>query len=114
MEDKTVTGGRLSASRSFNAILDDCTSTLGDLAIQSLTPNPVLDQINIRYETPTFDPHEILITNVLGQVLYKATITPPEFGAKRLVLNADFLNRGTYIFSIRSQHEIASSKFLKL
>ena len=113
LKTQTVTGGRLNAFKSLSSIVNDCTTTFGDLAIQNLTPNPVQDRILVQYESNSFEKHQLSIVNVLGQIVYQTTFSPPRFGFKTLNLEPALPSPGTYILIIQNDNELVSTKFIK-
>lgn len=111
LEGQCATGGRLNIFRSMELLQDVCGTTVGDLAIQKLFPNPATESITIEYETPDFEEYEIQVFNALGQLLFKDVIQPLRFGIKRYELSTNSWPSGVYFLALRKNDDIETASF---
>lgn len=114
--DISTTGGRLNVDGAFKLMQTLCGGSSGDLAVSTISPNPVREDesLTVKYQTPDSEPYSLRITNVMGQTVYREIIYPPFFGDK---INIIPMNKGwlpgIYILSIYNDQSISSSKFYK-
>ena len=109
----TATGGRLNIFNSMEELQGFCGSTVGDLDIISLAPNPTRYSLIVKYESPDFEPLPIRVFNVLGQLVIQRAEEVPRFGAKRFELNTSNLASGTYFLQIGTESNYRIEKFIK-
>ncbi|MFN0014648.1 MAG: S8 family serine peptidase [Saprospiraceae bacterium] len=110
----TTTGGRLGVSRAVKAVLESCDgATTGPLSILWVRPNPVFDELLVRYQSPTYSAYQIVIHNMLGQQLYEETVTPNPFSSNIWKYDASALPRGAYSVSFGRNDAWRSEIFIK-
>ncbi len=108
----TVTGGSLDIANSLDIVDADCNSTIGELQIKKIFPNPSRGQITFDYQAAGFDEHTLRIVNILGQVVREESFVPPMFGRKRITLDLNLQTPGTYILVLQRGQELITEKFI--
>jgi hypothetical protein len=115
----TVSGGRLQMFDAVKNLQALCGGTSGDLAINHILARG--NYITFEYETPDFNDYNILITDVMGRLVFEKTITPPIFGVKELTLGQNFsspfeypinITNGIYILYLYNENESVARKFM--
>lgn len=114
LQNKTVTGGRLNLFQSLQLLSQGCASTIGDLELIKLYPNPSPGEVTIEMQVPDFEAYELTVSNALGQIVYRENFSPLQLDPKRKTIILDQLAAGIYIVSIRRGHQISSKKLLVL
>ncbi|MEQ1744667.1 MAG: S8 family serine peptidase [Saprospiraceae bacterium] len=110
----TTTDGRLNVARSVKAVLESCDgATTGPLSILWVRPNPVFDELLVRYQSPTYSAYQFVIHNMLGQQLYEETVTPNPFSSNIWKYDASALPRGAYSISFGRNDAWRSEVFIK-
>ncbi len=112
LQGKTATGGRLNVFRSMELLQNQCQSTVGELALLKIYPNPVSDQLWIEYETPDFESCEALVYNALGQIVWQESFTPPRFFDKKLSMNVRGWPPGLYCLVLQKGTDRRQMKFV--
>lgn len=112
LEGKTVTGGRLNVFKSMEMLQSRCNSSIGNLSISNLYPNPTDDYLFVEYQTPDFDKYELRIFNALGQLIYIESITPPRFSVKKQYLDLTPLTAGIYFLTLSKNDTVVQHKFI--
>jgi hypothetical protein len=111
---ETVSGGRLNIFNSILELVELCGGTaLSELEAFPLAPNPMtntdLASMSLDYTTDIFSEHRLIITDVLGQLIYTQNFSPSTFSNKSLSLNqVPYLNSGLYSFSIINENGMSS------
>lgn len=113
LSDLTATGGRLNVFNSMLLLQEFCGGTMGDLDFLAITPNPTHDILNVKYETPDFEPYSLRVFNAIGQLMYKKTIQPDRFGSKSFQFDVSAWAAGVYLVTLENGGEMISEKFLK-
>lgn len=108
----TVTGRRLHLAGPSNEVRAFCNGSIGPLAL-SVRPNPTDGMLFADYETPDFELYDFRVHNMLGQMIHREAVKPPQFGKKTYCFDAAYLPRGVYVLSIRRDKKIKSVKFVK-
>lgn len=114
LQDKTVTGGRLNIFRSLQIISQGCSSTIGDLKLLNIYPNPSLGEVTIELQTPDFEEYEVFVSNTLGQVVYRERFSPLRLDPKKKTIDLSHLSAGIYVVSISNGKKVTSKKILVL
>lgn len=114
LQDKTVTGGRLNLFKSLRLLSQGCSSSIGDLKMLNIYPNPTRGEVTIEMQTPDFDEYEVFVTNALGQVVYREHFSPLRLDPKKKTINLDKLGVGVYVISISDGKKVTSKKILVL
>ncbi|MCS6930084.1 MAG: S8 family peptidase [Saprospiraceae bacterium] len=110
----TTTGGRLHVANAIRSVQQLCDGTpTGPLEILWLRPNPVTDEVQVRFQTPTYQPYRLRIFNMLGQLIYESDFTPEPFNANIWKHNLAHLPQGVYCLSIGRNDAWRSVKFVK-
>ncbi len=120
LEEITKTGGRLNLDNSIKSIQEFCGGQEGPLNVSNLFPNPVYNYLRFEVVTPDFDPYDIRIYNMLGQLMFQDKITPRRFAPNnfRIELTLDqsnvvpWLSPGVYYLVVENINGIESKKFL--
>lgn len=75
-------------------------------------PNPVKDQLTIRYESTTAEVIQIKIIDMLGKVVFMETFTI-QTGTNLLTISAEQLKPGLYFCRLHNGDKQEVGKFLK-
>lgn len=114
LQDKTVTGGRLNLFQSLQLLSENCSGSTGELDLFRIYPNPSYGSATIEMQTPDFEEYEVIVTNTIGQMVYRENFSPLRLDPKRKTIKLDQLNAGIYVVSISNGREISSKKLLVL
>ena len=113
LEDRTVSGGRLNVFKAMTNLQIYCGTSEGEsLNITNIYPNPAFGEITIAFETPDFEPYQLLISNSLGQIIFEKTITPPRFAAPILTEDVSNLSAGVYTVSLLRDNQQVSKRLI--
>jgi len=117
LKNITTTDGLLSVSRSVKAVQDLCNgSPTGELAILWMRPNPVFDEMQVRFQLPTYTQYQIRMFNMLGQQIHEELFpeNPGPFSSNIWTYsNAGNLPRGVYMLSFGRGEAWRSALFVK-
>lgn len=114
LQNITTTDGRLDVARSVKFVQDICGGAAsGPLDILWLRPNPVLNELRIRYQTPTYSPYTVRVFNILGQQLYEEVLTPSPFSENIWEYNTYSLPLGVYVVAFGRKDAWRAVKFVK-
>lgn len=93
----------------------DCTPTPTEtydipatFRIISIYPNPVSNQLNIRWELPISDAVDIEIIDLLGRRVYSTTVIDEQLGTREITLDLPRLTPGMYLLRLFSVHQAAT------
>lgn len=100
LQEKTVTGGRLNLFQSLQLLSQGCSSSIGELSLLKLFPNPTSGAVTIEMQTPDFEDYEIIVSNTLGQVVYREFFSPLRLDPKMKTINLQHLAPGVYVVSL--------------
>ncbi len=111
----TTTGGRLHVANAVRRIQELCNgSPTGPLEILWVRPNPVVDEIQVRLQAPSYSTtYQLRIFNMLGQQLLEDTLTLEPFGNSIWKRRLADLPRGVYSLSFGRNDAWRSVKFVK-
>ena len=112
LTNKTVTGGRLNIQQSFNLLRRSFGQPIGDFDIVQLFPNPVATKLNIVFQLPENTTPDILITNVLGQIVYQKRMDGKDLSAPFFTVDTRNFATGLYVVSMRTLGFEVSKKFV--
>ncbi len=112
LTSKTVTGGRLNIRQSFNLLRRSFGQPIGDFDIVKLYPNPVATQLNIVFQLPENTTPDILITNVLGQIVYQKKMEIKDLTTPFFTVDTRHFATGLYVVSMRTLSFEVSKKFV--
>ena len=113
LEDRTVSGGRLNVFKTMTNLQAYCGTSQGDkLDILNLFPNPTSSNLTIEYETADFESYQMVISNILGQIIFEKKFTPPRFATPILKENLDWLPPGIYTITLLRGEAIVSKPFV--
>jgi len=113
LQDRTVSGGRLNVFKAMTNLQIYCGTSEGErLDITNIYPNPATSEITIAFETPDFEPYQLLISNSLGQIILEKTIRPPRFAAPILTEDVSSLSPGVYIISLLRDNQQISKRLV--
>lgn len=111
---RTVTNGRLDAFGAMKGVELYCDRPkIKDFKILKLYPNPVSEELILTFETLDFEPHQLIITNTLGQIIRQKLIQPSRFEDNILTEDVRNLPVGIYFVSIKRRKNITTERFLK-
>ena len=79
-----------------------------ELSNVSIYPNPTTDYLFLDFETDNVSKIDVKLTNILGQMLYKAAPDKQILG-----IDLNFLNKGTYFLHISKGDALFVSKIIK-
>lgn len=117
LDQYCVRGGRLSVSRSMDALLQSCQATNSNPSIRldRIFPNPAAgDGIVVEYTADDSLPLRWQINNSLGQVLRMRELPAPNaWSAKRLYIGLEGLPDGVYCLSLLSSGTADRQWFVK-
>lgn len=108
----TTSGGYLHIGNSVEAVRELCQGLVGPLDI-SKVETIGRDFYRIYYQTPTFDPYQFRVFNMLGQLMYEKELTPQQFGVNYVEYDGSDLPAGVYVMSIGRNKTVTSRKFPK-
>ena len=112
LTNKTVTGGRLNIKQSFNLLRRSFGQPIGDFDIVKLYPNPVATKLNIVFQLPENTTPDVLITNVLGQIVYQKRMEAKDLSAPFFTVDTRNFATGLYVVSMRTLDFEVSKKFV--
>jgi hypothetical protein len=111
----TVREGRLDVDLTISDIMELCSGTVGDLEIYDIRPNPVSDQLQIRYQTPDYENKYVLrVFCSDGRLMYEDTFAPPQFEAKITQVDVKNWPRGMYFVQLASGKDRIVKKVVKI
>lgn len=127
LADKTVTGGRLNTYNAMKYLHSFCISTteermegdfekvyLGSRDFVKLFPNPVGNELHVRYRIEDFKEMQVRVFNVLGQEMQASwAVVPMLFEAQEFILETKDWAAGTYFINIFDKSRGISAKFVK-
>jgi len=112
LQSRTVSGGRINVLKALNNLQTYCgNNESAQLSISSLTPIPADEELKVEYETPDFEPYQFYITNIIGQLMYEETISPPRFATPTKTINVKSLSTGVYFLTIQRGGRKVTEKF---
>jgi subtilisin family serine protease len=114
LRDLTATGGRLNVANAMQAALAECGLVERPLEIAKLFPNPASGLLAAEYEAPGFEPHEVLVYNALGQLVFRDAVQPVPFRRRRYELEVGGWPPGAYVLVIQRGKERAAKPFVVL
>lgn len=100
LQDISVTGGRLNVFTALKQLSQGCATSIGPLSLLKLYPNPTYGEVTIEMQTPDFGEYELLVTNALGQVVYREVFSPLRLDPKKKTLELGILSAGVYVVSL--------------
>lgn len=108
----TTTGGYVHVNNAVEAVRDLCEGLSGPLDILKVE---TISRASFRvyYQTPTFDPYQFRVFNMLGQLMYEEQLAPQPFGINYVEFDASDLPAAVYVFSIGRNKNVKSRKFPK-
>jgi len=77
-----------------------------------LFPNPVIDQLRIRYESVTTEKLQLQIMDVQGKVILQQTLSTHD-GTNYITIPVAKLQHGLYLCRLQNGNKIELSKFIK-
>lgn len=112
LQSRTVSGGRLNVLKALNNLQAYCGNQGGEqLAINEIYPIPADATLTIKYETPDFEPYQVYISNVIGQVIQRETIIPPRFSTPVKTMNVIGLSTGVYFITLHRGDSKVTERF---
>lgn len=112
LTNKTVTGGRLNIQQSLNLLRRSFGQPIGDFDIVKMYPNPVATQLNIVFQLPENTTPDVLITNVLGQIVYQKKMDAKDLSKPLFTIDTRDFATGLYVVSMRILGFDVSRKFV--
>jgi subtilisin family serine protease len=100
LQDITLTGGRLNIYNALRFISQGCSTSIGELSLTKIYPNPTHGEVTIEMQTPNFDEFEVIVSNPLGQVVYREVFSPLRLDPKKKSIDLSHLAAGVYIVSL--------------
>jgi len=116
LKNITTTEGRLDVSRTVKAVQENCNGApTGVLDILWMRPNPVHDELEVRFQMPTYSAYQILVFNMLGQQLHEESFpkNPGPFSSNIWKYNVTHLPRGVYMLAFGRNEAWRSELFVK-
>lgn len=83
-------------------------NTLSEMKVY---PNPATDLVNINFSSKNAENATIVVTNLLGQVVYNSAFATNE-GVNNFQLNVSSYNAGLYIINIKTTTGVSSQKLI--
>ncbi len=109
----TATGGRLNLEKSMELVNDFCGSGIDLLTINSISPNPTTDFIEVEFTPNQYGDYRVQIFNSVGQLMVETSFTAREFlPAKFTVEGVGALKTGIYFIHISNNLDYTTEKFL--
>lgn len=112
LADKTATGGRINIFRSLQLLSSGCSSSIGELDLIKLYPNPTLGPVTLEMQTPDFKEYELIVSNPLGQVVYREQFSPLRLDPKKKTIDLGNLAAGIYTLSLANGKKWVSKKLV--
>lgn len=115
LKDQTKFGGYLNGEGALALMDDPCDGKLllpspkGDVEIK--TVNSINGELIIEYLTPDETDYQLMISNTLGQILYRSDLKVPSFGNKILNISQNLWPYGIYIVTIAGKSGADSRLF---
>ena len=110
---KTSSEGRLNLKKSMELIIDFCGSGIDILTINSISPNPTSDFIEVEFTPNQYGDYTIQIFNAVGQLMTETSFTAQEFlPAKFKMDGVGALKTGIYFIRISNELDYTTEKFL--
>lgn len=110
----TVSGGRLNAFASILGLRDFCGVTAESMTINLKNLVDGSNPIEVILETPNITPHELLIHDTQGRLMYVEQIPSSLFGESRLSLENFNLHTGMYFMTLLNSQDKETRKFFVL
>ena len=113
LENRTVSGGRLNVFNAMTNLQAYCGTQVGNaLNIDNIFPNPSNGEITIQFETPDFEPYQLIISNALGQMVFEREVIPPRFAEPAITENLSWLSPGIYNVTLLRGNSIVSKRLM--
>jgi len=112
LQSETATGGRLNVYQSLLLLSENCAASTGELAVIKLYPNPTKDRLTIEMQTPNFEEHEVIVSNALGQIVYRERFFPLYIDPRIKAIDLGNLSAGMYVLTLVSGKERVSKPFI--
>lgn len=110
---KTSSEGRLNLKKSMELINEFCGSGIDLLTINSISPNPTSDFIEVEFTPNQYGDYNILIFNSIGQLMVESSYTAREFlSAKFKIEGVGALKTGIYFIRISNELDYTAERFL--
>lgn len=115
LKDQTKFGGYLNGEGALALMDDPCDGKLllpspkGDVEIK--TVNSINGELILEYLTPDETDYQLMISNTLGQILYRSDLKVPSFGNKILNISQNLWPYGIYIVTIAGKSGADSRLF---
>lgn len=113
LDGKTVSGGRLNARKSMDLALLFCDIPQGPLEILEIYPNPVEEQLTIKFASPSNGDFRMRITNTLGQLMLEGSTILDEFEEKVFTVEIGPWASGTYFVTLFHKEEFTTVPIFK-
>lgn len=110
---KTTSEGRLNLEKSMELVNDFCGSGIDLLSINSISPNPTSDFLEVEFTPNQYGDYDVQIFNSVGQLMVKTNFTAREFlPAKFKLEGVGALKTGIYFIHISNNLDYTTEKFL--
>lgn len=110
---KSSSEGRLNLEKSMELVNDFCGSGIDLLAINSISPNPTSDFINVEFTPNQYGDYDIQIFNSIGQLMGETSYTAKEFLPAKFKLDGvGSLKTGIYFIRISNELDFTTETFL--
>jgi len=108
----TATGGRLDLFKIVGGVRQLCKASIGPIEILSVKHFPD-NTLDVYFQTPTLNPYDFRIFNMLGQLMYETKIQPQSFAASHFIFDANYLPSGVYVMDLGRGKVHIARKFPK-
>ncbi len=108
----TTTGGRLDLFKAVGGVRQLCEASIGPIDILSVKHFPD-NTLDVYFQTPTLNPYDFRIFNMLGQLMYETKIQPQSFAASHFIFDANYLPSGVYVMDLGRGKVHIARKFPK-
>lgn len=115
LKDQTKYGGYLNGEAALALMDEPCEGKLllpspkGETEIKTVTS--INGELIIEYLTPDETDYELIISNTLGQVIYRSELAVPSYGNKILNISQNLWPYGIYIVTIAGEKGASSRLF---
>ncbi len=115
LKDQTKYGGYLNGEGALALMDDPCDGKLllpspkGEVEIK--TVNSINGELILEYLTPDETDYQLLISNTMGQILYRSDLKVPSYGNKILNISQNLWPYGIYIVTIAGESGADSQLF---
>ncbi|MDX2135989.1 MAG: S8 family peptidase [Saprospiraceae bacterium] len=114
LQDVTVTGARLNLSAAVQSVTEYCGGVVGPLEVIEIRGTFGRGPLTVFYQTPDFEPYDVRVFNMLGQLVHEEKVYPQQFTVNFFEYEYRHLPAGAYVFTLGKGDDYVAEKFLKM